>query len=281
MAATLRCVRDRGNRSGDSGIVGGVGTETASDVTGTERSVDGWDVIAALYRVEQPGLVRLAHLLVRDAAVAEELVQEAFLRLHPHLEGTDKPGAYLRTTVVNLCRAHHRRAGVAERHAPQPSAAAAPPALPADLSATWIALGDLPERQRQALVLRFYLDLPDDEIANLLDAKPGTVRSLVSTDRGAMTDDPTGAAADATADRVRRTLAAAAPTDTHVAAGLDDLRRRLGGATVVPLAPQLGHHVGEPSGGAGAPRVLSRLLLRSGRWFEGPRRHCRAAHRPR
>lgn len=152
----------------------------ASDVSEGQAPVDGWDVIAALYRVEQPGLVRLAHLMVRNASVAEELVQDAFLRLHPHLGTTENPGAYLRTTVVNLCRAHHRRAGVAERHAPDASPVVAPPSLPVDLSATWIALGALPDRQRQALVLRFYLDLPDDEIAVLLDARPGTVRSLVS-----------------------------------------------------------------------------------------------------
>jgi len=143
-------------------------------------TVDSWEQIASLYRAEQPGLLRLARLLVRDAAVAEELVQEAFLRLHPHLDGTDRPGAYLRTTVVNLCRAHHRRTRTAERHAPRPTSDAQSPDLPADLSATWIALGGLPDRQRLALVLRFYLDLPDHEIAELLDVRPGTVRSLVS-----------------------------------------------------------------------------------------------------
>lgn len=136
--------------------------------------------LADLYRAEQPGLVRLATLLVRDQAVAEELVQEAFVRVAPKLGQIDAPGAYLRTAVVNLCRGHGRRQAVAARHPQRPAADAAPPPLPPDLAPVWLALGDLPDRQRQALVLRFYLDLPDDEIARLLDARPGTVRSLIS-----------------------------------------------------------------------------------------------------
>lgn len=142
-----------------------------------ERS---WERLADLYRAEQPGMVRLATLLLRDQAVAEELVQEAFVRLQPKLATVDQPGAYLRTIVVNLCRGHGRRAATAAAHPPPPASAAAPPVLPDDLSPVWLAMGDLPERQRHALVLRFYLDLPDDEIARLLDARPGTVRSLIS-----------------------------------------------------------------------------------------------------
>lgn len=139
-----------------------------------------WDHLAVLYRTEQPGMVRLATLLVRDQAVAEELVQEAFVRLHPKLATVEQPGAYLRTTVVNLCRGHGRRSATAAAHPPVPSGTALPPGLPEDLSPVWLAMADLPERQRHALVLRFYLDLPDDQIAALLDARPGTVRSLIS-----------------------------------------------------------------------------------------------------
>jgi DNA-directed RNA polymerase specialized sigma24 family protein len=151
--------------------------ERLADVTDEGAS---WDRPATLYRAEQPGLVRLATLLVRDQAVAEELVQEAFVRLHPKVATVERPGAYLRTIVVNLCRGHGRRLGTAAAHRPEPVAATAAPGLPADLSPVWLALGGLPDRQRHALVLRFYLDLPDDEIAQLLDARPGTVRSLIS-----------------------------------------------------------------------------------------------------
>ena len=140
----------------------------------------GWDRLATLYRQEQPGLVRLATLLVRDRAVAEDLVQEAFVRIHPKLDGVAQPGAYLRTTVVNLCRGHGRRLVTADRRRPELVADEPPPGLPNELSPVWLAMADLPERQRHALVLRFYLDLSDGEIASLLDARPGTVRSLIS-----------------------------------------------------------------------------------------------------
>lgn len=159
----------------DTGPVDG-GT-TGGAAAGEDRR---WERLADLYRREQPGLVRLATLLVRNSAVAEELVQEAFVRLHRHLDGAEYPGAYLRTTVVNLCHSHGRRVQVAARHAPDPPPVAPPPGLPPDLSPVWLALDLLSERQRDAVVLRFYLDLPDAEIAALLGVRPGTVRSLVS-----------------------------------------------------------------------------------------------------
>ena len=153
----------------------------ASEVESVEQVVDDrWVRLVALYRTEHAGLVRLATLLTDDEGVAQELVQEAFVRLHAHLDAAREPGAYLRTTVVNLSRGHHRRRAVAERHpvtAPGPSPE---PALPHDDDPVWLALQRLPDRRRIALVLRFYLDLPDDEIASLLDARPGTVRSLIS-----------------------------------------------------------------------------------------------------
>lgn len=150
--------------------------ERLADVTDEGAS---WDRLATLYRAEQPGLVRLATLLVRDQAVAEELVQEAFVRLHPKVATVERPGAYLRTIVVNLCRGHGRRLGTAAAHRPEPVAATAAPGLPADLSPVWLALGGLPDRQRHALVLRFYLDLPDGEIAELIGCRPATVRTLI------------------------------------------------------------------------------------------------------
>ena len=141
---------------------------------------DRWDRLAQLYRTEQAGLVRLATLLTDDQAVAEELVQEAFVRLHAHLDEADRPGAYLRTTVVNLSRGHHRRRAVADRHPPEQPRSTPEPALPHDQDPVWLALQELPDRRRIALILRFYLDLPDDEIGRILGARPGTIRSLVS-----------------------------------------------------------------------------------------------------
>lgn len=125
-------------------------------------------------------MIRLASLLTRDRAVGEELAQEAFVRVYHHLDDIERPAAYLRTTVVNLCRGHGRRQVVADRAPIPPARVAGGPELPHDLSEVWLALELLPERQREALVLRFYLDLPDPSIAEHLGVRPVTVRTLVS-----------------------------------------------------------------------------------------------------
>ncbi|HEY4377783.1 MAG TPA: sigma-70 family RNA polymerase sigma factor [Acidimicrobiales bacterium] len=149
------------------------------DDGGRDVDDDGWEQLEALYRAEQPGLVRLARLLTADPQLADELVQEAFVRLHPRLGTVDNPGGYLRTIVVNLARGSHRRAESARRLAPPPPPPVDPPDLPHDLDAIWPAVAALPDRRRQAIVLRYYADLSIDEIATLLDARPSTVRSLL------------------------------------------------------------------------------------------------------
>lgn len=136
-------------------------------------------VLEALYRREHRDLVRLAHLIVGDRARAEDLVHDAFIRLLPHIEHSDNPGGYLRTTVVNLCRDAQRRQAVARRHLPERPLATAAPDVPAESTAVWAALQRLPTRQRAALGLRYYADLPTDEIARILGARPATVRSLL------------------------------------------------------------------------------------------------------
>lgn len=142
---------------------------------------DGWDRLEVVYRREHAPMVRLAHLLVRDRGVAEELVQDAFLRLHARLDQVDDAGAYLRTTVVNLCRGHGRRQETARRHDPALAGGdrVEPPPLPPELDEVWQALERLPTRRRDALVLRYYADLPTEEVARLLDARPSTARSLI------------------------------------------------------------------------------------------------------
>lgn len=142
---------------------------------------DTWDRLEDLYRVEHAGMVKLAHLLVGDRAVAEELVQDAFLRLRPRIDRVDDPGAYLRTIVVNLCRSAGRRQETARRHraALARPDLVAPPPLPPDLDEVWLALRRLPARRRDALVLRYYADLSTDEVARLLGVRPPTARSLI------------------------------------------------------------------------------------------------------
>jgi RNA polymerase sigma-70 factor (sigma-E family) len=132
--------------------------------------------LAALYRAQHAPMVRLAHLLTGSNAAAEELVHDAFIRLHGRFDEIDNPAGYLRTTVVNGCRSWHRRRLLERRHA---TVADPPPVLPPDVDETWRALAALPVRRRAAIVLRYYEDLPDEEIARLLDCRPATVRSLV------------------------------------------------------------------------------------------------------
>lgn len=135
-----------------------------------------------LFRSRWGPSVRLATVLTSDRAVAEELVQEAFLEVMQRWDGVDNPEGYLRTVVVNRCRNHQRGMGVRRRHAPPPPPLAVdayswPP--PRQLDEMWAALAQLPPRRRNALVLRFYEDLPIDEIARLLECRPGTVSSLL------------------------------------------------------------------------------------------------------
>lgn len=142
-----------------------------------------------LYRRHAGGAVRLAYLLLQDRTVAEDIVQDAFVRVAGRLIHLRDPGAfdaYLRRTVVNLSHSYVRRRVVeraflaretvaAERGtAPWPSSALE------DRELLWGALGRLPERQRVAIVLRFYEDLPEAQVADILRCRPGTVKSRVS-----------------------------------------------------------------------------------------------------
>ncbi len=126
-----------------------------------------------LYLSEYPAMVRLAFLLV-GAGPAEEVVQDAFARVFERWAGLDRPGAYIRTCVVNGCRQVGRRRRLQWRH---------PPTLPpaAELGADHLleALDRLPPARRAAIVLRYYGDLSEAEIAATLGVRPGTVKSMV------------------------------------------------------------------------------------------------------
>ena len=127
-----------------------------------------------LYRLRYGAMVRLAALLLGDDAQAEEVVQDCFIRVNRKWDRVEHPAAYLRAAVVNACRSRRRRSAIERRRlTPSPSWVE----LGAD--EVWDALAALPYRQRAALVLRFYEDLPDDEIGTALGCRPATVRSLV------------------------------------------------------------------------------------------------------
>jgi RNA polymerase sigma factor (sigma-70 family) len=120
-------------------------------------------------------MVRLAWALTGSEATAEDLVQDAFVRVQARWERVEHPRAYLRQAVVNACRSASRRA--------KRERTAAPPLLAevAQLEADELfdALARLPYRQRAALVLQFYEGLSQSEIAVLLRCREGTVASLV------------------------------------------------------------------------------------------------------
>jgi len=129
-----------------------------------------------LYRDARLDMVRVAVLLLGSRTMAEEAVQDAFVKVAERLEVVEHPRAYLRRTVVNECRQRQRRLAVEERYRPPP----AHPALPPEIDETWQAVMRLAPRRRTAVVLRFYEDLTIDQIAEIMDARPGTVSSLLN-----------------------------------------------------------------------------------------------------
>jgi RNA polymerase sigma factor (sigma-70 family) len=134
-----------------------------------------WDTdLVGVYRRRYGNLVRLAYLLTGHSAVAEEIVQDAFVATHRAGDRLDDPYPYVRRDVVNRCRSWGRRYTVERAHRPSPPD-------PAELAADemWDVLATLTDRQRSAIVLRFYEDMPDDRIAEILDCRQATVRSAI------------------------------------------------------------------------------------------------------
>ena len=137
------------------------------------------DDFTGFYRDAYPGAVRLAWLLTHDHAAAEDVVQEAFIRLRPRLDTVAHRTAYLRTAVVNGCRDRARSAGRADagwrrlRVVTEVSTTDKPSEL---LDAVAV----LPYKQRAVLVLRYWADLREEEIADIVGVRPATVRSITS-----------------------------------------------------------------------------------------------------
>ena len=140
--------------------------------------------LGELYRRHAGDAARLAYLVTGDRALAEDLVQEAFVRMYGRFRDLRNPDAfetYLKRTVVNLARSHFRRKKVERKHAvslaDEPAGDLPDVAVRDEL---WTALQSLPERQRTAIVLRFYEDLSEARTAELMRCPIGTVKSLVS-----------------------------------------------------------------------------------------------------
>jgi RNA polymerase sigma-70 factor (sigma-E family) len=146
-----------------------------------------WDAdraVTAIYSAHYRSLVRLAALLVRDVATAEEVVQDSFVAMHGawrRLRDSDKALSYLRQSVVNRSRSVLRHRVVVDRNAPKPA-----PDEPSaeqgaitllERSAVISALRGLPQRQREALVLKFYADFSEAQIASTMGISRGAVKS--------------------------------------------------------------------------------------------------------
>ncbi len=144
---------------------------------------DAATAVTTLYNDTAFSLIRLAYVMLSDKQAAEDVVQEAFCSLYRRwddLAEADKARQYVRASVVNGCRSVLRRRAVRNRRViyelPAPSAEAA--ALRNEEHNEVIhAVEGLPRRQREVLILRFYSDLTDDEIAELMGVRPSTVRS--------------------------------------------------------------------------------------------------------
>lgn len=132
-----------------------------------------------LYLAERTPMVRLATLLLGSVHQAEEVVQDAFVSVSDRWDSVDRPGGYLRTTVVNGCRALLRRRDVEGRHLEATRSTTIDHVeLPEHLVELHEALGLLNERQRSVIVLRYFVDIPDSEISEIMDISPVTVRTI-------------------------------------------------------------------------------------------------------
>lgn len=141
---------------------------------------------AEVFAAHHPEALRLAFLLCGDRHRAEDITADAFVKLYRRWSrgGIENPRAYLRRTVVNEVSSKFRRLALERREAARRSGddrgTRAPDDQLADADAVATALAALPQRQRTAVVLRYYADLPEREAAALMGVSVGTVKSSVS-----------------------------------------------------------------------------------------------------
>jgi RNA polymerase sigma-70 factor (sigma-E family) len=149
---------------------GGPGADAAAGVT-------------ELYRAHAVGLIRLAIVMLGDRAAAEDAVQDAFLGLYRRWAGLTDPAnalTYARSAVLNRCRNELRQRGRPPGHeltAVAGESAEAAVLIGEEHQRVLAAIRARPERQREALVLRFYLDMSEDEAARAMGISRGTVKS--------------------------------------------------------------------------------------------------------
>lgn len=174
-------------------MIGVVTQPLGGSHTADVRWSDADEALVELYTAHYKGLVRLATFLLKENGTAEEIVQDAYVAMHASWRKLRDPGkaeAYLRQAVVNRCRSGLRRRKVAEKYAPKPM----PDAPSAEYGAIDAferrsvvdALHKLPTRQREVIVLRYYGQLSEAEIAEALGISQGAVKSHASRGMAAL-----------------------------------------------------------------------------------------------
>jgi len=146
--------------------------------------------VTALYQAHAVGLIRLAIIMLGDRTAAEDVVQDAFFGLYRHWGGLSDPANalnYVRSAVLNGCRTarrartrRDRREGLAAPAEPAGESAEASVLIGEEHRQVLAAIRALPDRQREALVLRFYLDMSEEEAARAMGISRGTVKSATS-----------------------------------------------------------------------------------------------------
>ncbi len=158
-------------------------------------ATDADELVGALHRAHYRDLVRLAGLLLHDRGASEEVVQDAFVQLHlrwRRIREPEKAAAWLRSAVLNGARSRIRHLDVRRRHQPAPvrdHESAEDAALTGDARDRMVqALRTLPVRQREAVVLRYYLDLPEAEMATAMGISTGSVKTHLHRGLAALHD---------------------------------------------------------------------------------------------
>jgi RNA polymerase sigma-70 factor (sigma-E family) len=128
-----------------------------------------------IYREEKDSLIRLAYLLTGSPQAAEDLVQDCFAKVMGRQGIEGHPGPYLRRSVINACYSWHRRAWREQRRI-GPAELELAQVDPAEVE-MWDALASLAPRRRAVIVMRYYLDMSEAQIAEALSCRVGTVKS--------------------------------------------------------------------------------------------------------
>ncbi|WP_329412174.1 SigE family RNA polymerase sigma factor [Streptomyces sp. NBC_00704] len=183
-ARPARVPGQRDGATAPDGAATAATTETADDTVAAGTTVDH---LTETYRAHYRSLLGLAALLLDDTASCEDVVQEAFIRVHSarkRVRDPEKTLAYLRQTVVNLSRSALRRRilGLKLLSKPMPDMASAEEGAYDQLERDSLikAMKGLQRRQREVLVLRYFADMTEAQVAETLGVSLGSVKAYGS-----------------------------------------------------------------------------------------------------